>query len=81
MPLQRCEGDCDSDDECGDGLFCMDNNNYESVPGCTGSQNKWDYCVDIHDFDYGFTLLPTGGWDDDWHYSEPLEIDLTGELN
>ena len=23
MPLARCQGDCDSDDECGDGLFCL----------------------------------------------------------
>ena len=37
----------------------MNNNNCGYVPSCTGSQNKWDYCVDIHDFDYGFTLLPT----------------------
>ena len=80
MPLQRCEGDCDIDDECDDGLFCMHNNNYESVPGCTGDQQReWDYCVDINDFDYGFTLLPTGGWDNDWHYSGPLEVDLNGE--
>ena len=58
----------------------MQNNALESVPGCNDTQiNAWDYCVDINDFDYGFTLLPTGGWSGDWHYSEPLEVDLTGE--
>jgi len=80
LPLQRCAGDCDNDDHCDDGLFCMQNNKLEAVPGCIGAQTSgWDYCVDISDFAYGFTLLPTGGWDDDWHYSKTLEVSLTGE--
>lgn len=80
MPLQRCEGDCDDDSDCDSGLFCLQHNNMEALPGCSGSRNSaWDYCVDLSDFDYGFTLLPTGGWDDDWHVSSKLPVDLNGE--
>ncbi|KAL7542499.1 hypothetical protein ACHAXR_011825, partial [Thalassiosira sp. AJA248-18] len=82
LPLQRCAGDCDGDSDCGDGLFCLSNSNYEAVPGCIGYRPKGhDYCVDINDFAFGFTLLPTGGWDDDWQYSEPLEVSLTAGSN
>ena len=80
LPLQRCEGDCNNDDDCVHGLFCMQKDKRESVPGCSGTQmSKWDYCVDINDFGYGFTLLPTGSWVNNWHYSAPLKVDLTGE--
>ena len=79
LPLQRCAGDCDNNTHCMPGLFCMQNNGYERVPGCKGTQNAWDYCVDIKDFDYGFTLLPSAGWNDDWHMSKPLRVNLTGE--
>jgi hypothetical protein len=82
LPLARCAGDCDSDTHCMPGLFCMQLDNGEHVPGCTGtrsSTNSYDYCVDIDDFEYGFTLLPTGGWDDDWHMSKPLTVSLNGE--
>lgn len=36
--------------------------------------------MDINDFDYGFALLPTGGSNDAWHYSKPLEVSLVGEF-
>mmetsp|Transcript_30659 Transcript_30659/g.64787 ORF Transcript_30659/g.64787 Transcript_30659/m.64787 type:complete len:1099 (+) Transcript_30659:67-3363(+) len=80
--LQRCDGDCDSDDECGYGLHCMHKSDPVHVPGCNDTQTDgWDYCVDINDFDYGFTLLTSGGWDDDWYYSEPLQVNLTAGPN
>ena len=87
LPLQRCQGDCDSDNDCDAGLFCMENYAMEPVPGCNDTRNSgWDYCVDINDFDVRFTWLPTGSWnspnpDDrgDWHYSKPLAVNLTGE--
>ncbi len=80
LPLRRCAGDCDIDAHCMPGLFCMQNNRLERVPGCSGgTQTTHDYCVDINDFDYGFTLLPTGGWIDDWHFSKPLQVNLNGE--
>ena len=79
-PLQRCEGDCDRDTDCDEELFCMSIDSIEVIPGCEGSRNAGsDFCADINDFDYAFTLLPSGGWSDDWSYSESLEIDLTGE--
>ena len=79
-PLQRCAGDCDHDGHCDDGLFCMSRDGNEPIPGCTGSaENSWDYCADSSDFNFGFMLLPTGGWDDNWQYSEPLEVSLIGE--
>jgi hypothetical protein len=79
LPLQRCASDCDSNADCSHGLFCMQNNGLERVPGCIGVQTTWDYCVDIKDFDYGFTLLPTGSSDNKWHMSEPLSVTLVGE--
>lgn len=79
LPLQRCGGDCDVNTHCMPGLFCQQNNGLERVPGCNGAQNSWDYCVDIDDFDYGFTLAPTGGWTDDWHMSKPLQVNLNGK--
>jgi len=75
----RCSGDCDKDDHCGAGLHCHKD---KVVPGCSGTaRNGWDYCVDINDFDYGFTLSPTGGWTDDWLVSAPLQVDLVAGQN
>ncbi|GFH44862.1 hypothetical protein CTEN210_01336 [Chaetoceros tenuissimus] len=31
-----CQGDCDDDDDCADGLVCRQRNAFESVPGCFG---------------------------------------------
>ena len=44
--LGLCEGDCDRDTDCQDGLKCFQRNGYTSVPGCIGQgKNGWDYCV------------------------------------
>jgi hypothetical protein len=44
--LGRCEGDCDSDIECGDGLRCFERDGGELVPGCLGTPRQgWDYCI------------------------------------
>ena len=41
-----CEGDCDSDADCGGGLRCFQRDNLEAVPGCMGSgHGAWDYCI------------------------------------
>ena len=81
FPLQKCEADCDSDDECAHGLFCMQNDALEPVPGCSGTQTKnYDYCADTKDFTHPL-FFPTGGWDNDWHYSVPLAVNLTGGSN
>jgi len=44
FPLGECQGDCDNDDECQDGLICMQRSGDEPVPGCSGGTTGWDYC-------------------------------------
>eukprot|EP00980_Cylindrotheca_fusiformis_P003049 scaffold713_cov131-Cylindrotheca_fusiformis.AAC.7 len=49
FPLGRCEGDCDSDDDCEHGLVCFQRGRYTSVPGCSGGSSdssRTDYCVE-----------------------------------
>eukprot|EP00980_Cylindrotheca_fusiformis_P010459 scaffold2322_cov135-Cylindrotheca_fusiformis.AAC.18 len=48
FPLGLCQGDCDSNTDCDEGLACFQRDKNEAVPGCDGgleddSQN--DYCV------------------------------------
>lgn len=44
-PLGICQGDCDSDSDCGDGLLCFNRNGFDQVPGCEGrGSSGWDYC-------------------------------------
>ncbi len=38
----ECEGDCDSDVDCEDGLECFFRSGYETVPGCTGEGGDRD---------------------------------------
>jgi len=48
-PLGLCEGDCDKDSDCADGLFCFFKTNgvVQRVPGCAGSdKTSTDFCVD-----------------------------------
>ncbi|CAB9508124.1 expressed unknown protein [Seminavis robusta] len=48
QPLGRCEGDCDSDDDCGEGLICYQRGKRDPVPGCLrGEREKsaTDFCV------------------------------------
>jgi hypothetical protein len=42
----ECQGDCDSDNDCSNGLKCFQRNKGESVPGCAGTahSDKSDYC-------------------------------------
>ena len=79
-PLQRCQGDCDNDGHCAEGLICQQRDNNEIVVGCTGTPgNSEDYCVDIADFEPSLSFLPTGGWSADWHLSEQLTVSLIGK--
>jgi hypothetical protein len=40
-----CEGDCDGDGDCDEGLYCFQRDGDESVPGCRGDGvSKKDYC-------------------------------------
>jgi len=46
LPLGQCEGDCDDDAHCAEGLYCSQRIGTDAVPGCTGTPNNdWDYCV------------------------------------
>ena len=88
MPLPKCGGDCDSDDHCGDGMFCLERSSPanpfipESVCNTdVAPVSSWDYCVDAHDFQPSLVLNPTGGWDDDWHYSKKLQVSLVEGQN
>ena len=41
-----CQGDCYDDTECESGLVCLERDDGESVPGCSGtSDGKNSYCV------------------------------------
>ena len=45
FPLGRCEGDCDSDSDCAEGLTCFQRDGKEAVPGCNGEGDSGsDYC-------------------------------------
>jgi hypothetical protein len=61
-PLQKCEGDCDSDDDCEMGLFCIERAGNESVPGCVGvsyAVEAVDICYDRGDKHIVFTKNST----------------------
>lgn len=49
FPLGLCEGDCDTDEECGDGLVCHQRNKGDPTPGCSSSSStlasEVDFCV------------------------------------
>jgi len=47
--LENCEGDCDRDSDCAEGLFCFykQQGNGVNVPGCAGSDDtSVDFCVE-----------------------------------
>jgi len=51
LPLNECEGDCDSDDDCAEGLKCYQRHSADDpVPGCynnpTAKKTEWvsDFC-------------------------------------
>ena len=49
VTMGLCEGDCDHDNQCEDGLECYQRDNYDTVPGCGGDGRRdWDYCYDPH---------------------------------
>ncbi len=46
--LGPCEGDCDNDGNCQQGLYCFQRSQYQAVPGCSGGEtdsSRTDYCV------------------------------------
>lgn len=48
LPLGICQGDCDTDDDCAEGLVCFQRDANETVPGCQGGQfdtSRSDFCI------------------------------------
>ena len=46
--LELCQGNCDNDSDCAEGLQCFQGKGNTDVPGCTGDMAKisgWDYCI------------------------------------
>ncbi|KAL3916149.1 MAG: hypothetical protein SGILL_005311 [Bacillariaceae sp.] len=61
FPLQRCQGDCDTDDDCMDGLICFQRNENQTVPGCVGGDaigELTDFCI-LDPFGEGYVDPPT----------------------
>ena len=57
-------GDCDSDDECAEGLVCFQRDPFDRVPGCNNGENErsnTDFCVPE-----GWTLAPIPTWEPTW---------------
>ena len=47
-PLGECEGDCDNDADCQEGLICFQRSRLRHVPGCLGGDedsSNSDYCI------------------------------------
>lgn len=47
--LQKCQGDCDVDDDCAGDLICFQRERYQPVFGCRGGsrdKSEQDYCID-----------------------------------
>ena len=62
--ISRCEGDCDLNDNCAEGLQCYERTGDEPIPGCSGTpRNSFDYCIDFDDsivsFKTPFLVLST----------------------
>ena len=59
--LLQCEGDCDIDEHCADGLICFQREApYVAVPGCDGGEQHstlMDFCIDPRFLN---TAAPTG---------------------
>eukprot|EP00980_Cylindrotheca_fusiformis_P004904 scaffold1041_cov121-Cylindrotheca_fusiformis.AAC.9 len=54
LPLMLCQGDCDRDVDCQDGLRCFQRTEGMDVPGCSGGQqdlSATDYCIAITEMD------------------------------
>ena len=45
--MRQCQGDCDSDSDCKDGMVCFHREAGGGVPGCAGNPNSniADYCI------------------------------------
>jgi hypothetical protein len=61
-PLRLCEGDCDNDDDCEDGLVCWTSAVGDvSIPSCNGpvGTSRTDFCVNSTEALEALASLPT----------------------
>lgn len=78
--LTRCQGDCDIDEHCAPGLFCLQvNKGGSAFPGCNTTSGS-DFCVDKNDFDK-ILFHGTGGWSDDWKHTDAKIVSLKAGVN
>jgi len=61
--MQRCQGDCDNDNDCAGALKCS--STYYNVPGCYDKSNSlgksgWNYCYDPASNGAGYVTKSTG---------------------
>ena len=60
--LDRCEGNCNTDDDCLGDLKCFVRNHFEPVPGCSGLGEKGrDYCYDTTHLNQECVFDPLSG--------------------
>ncbi|CAB9505692.1 expressed unknown protein [Seminavis robusta] len=48
LPLPLCAGDCDTDDQCAEGLICYQRRSGDPVPGCQTNgvvESQTDFCI------------------------------------
>ena len=63
VTMAECEGDCDNDSHCADGLICQQRSGNEKIPGCQGMSYKgWDYCIRDPAAGSIFPKLNSIGW-------------------
>merc|ERR1712166_139598 len=79
----KCEGDCDADNDCAGSLKCFQRENGETVPGCSvGGPHHYDFCYSTSDvavadgigmYNGAWTSIPSGcsnnGHDEGVHFN------------
>lgn len=65
MKCSMCQGDCDSDADCEDGLICFQRRGLEEVPGCLGAgsivdSSSTDICIPSPYANYKYTQARYG---------------------
>lgn len=76
FPLSKCQGDCDEDSDCVDGLKCFKrDSSILNVPGCDGNvSDDTDFCYDPADVLRGEETLVVKGNDQKPSRSYPLGL-------
>lgn len=80
--MGKCEGDCNADSDCADGLKCYQRDSSEDVPpGCQdggdGAISTHDYCYTPDDADDGDGTADDDGGEDGWCVRGHVEVAWT----